>query len=59
MSKGNGRGWCKTLKEWYSKKDPMDLAKDVTRVRARHGRSHKTLLRKCHLKVPSEDHGKT
>lgn len=35
----------------------MQLAKDVTRVRARHGRSHKTLVAKSHMKVDDADHG--
>ncbi|XP_050351461.1 RNA-binding protein RO60-like isoform X2 [Nymphalis io] len=53
---GNGRGWCKHVKEWYIRKDPMELAKEMTRVRARHGRSHKTLLKKSHVKIPENDH---
>ncbi|OWR41314.1 RNA-binding protein RO60-like [Danaus plexippus] len=55
LQTGNGRGWCKSVKEWYIKKDPMELAKEISRVRARHGRSHKTLLRKSHMKVPEND----
>lgn len=39
------------------KKDPMDLAKEITRVRSRHGRSHKILLRKSHVKIAENDHG--
>lgn len=55
---GNGQGWCKSVRNWYATKDPMELAKEVTRVRARHGRSHKTLIRKSHLKVAETDIGK-
>ncbi|KAG6465384.1 hypothetical protein O3G_MSEX015118, partial [Manduca sexta] len=55
LKTGNGRGWCKNVKEWYMSRDPMELAKEVTRVRARHGRSHKTLLRKSHFKLPEND----
>ncbi|CAK1599513.1 unnamed protein product [Parnassius mnemosyne] len=55
---GNGRGWCKNVREWYTKKDPMDLAKEMTRVRSRHGRSHKTLLRKSHVKIAENDHAR-
>ncbi|KAI5642420.1 TROVE domain-containing protein [Phthorimaea operculella] len=55
LKTGNGRGWCKYVQEWYLKKDPMELAKEMTRVRSRHGRSHKTLIRKSHVKVPTED----
>ncbi|XP_028173081.1 60 kDa SS-A/Ro ribonucleoprotein-like [Ostrinia furnacalis] len=55
LKTGNGRGWCKHLKKWYSEKDPMELAKEMSRVKARHGRSHKTLLRKCHLKIEPTD----
>ncbi|KAF9416728.1 hypothetical protein HW555_006041 [Spodoptera exigua] len=58
LKTGNGRGWCRTVKEWYNSKDAMQLAKDVTRVRARHGRSHKTLLRKSHLKVAADDYAR-
>ncbi|CAG4926085.1 unnamed protein product [Colias eurytheme] len=55
---GNGRGWCKHVWEWYTSKDPVELAKEMTRVRARHGRSHKTLLRKSHLKIAENDHAR-
>ncbi|KAM3966530.1 RNA-binding protein RO60 [Aphomia sociella] len=58
LKTGNGRGWCKNVKDWYLKKDPMELAKEMTRVRARHGRSHKTLLRKSHVKIPANDHAR-
>lgn len=54
---GNGRGWCKSVRDWYTTKEPMELAKEMTRVRARHGRSHKTLLRKSHVKIPEDDYG--
>ncbi|XP_068628803.1 RNA-binding protein RO60 [Battus philenor] len=55
---GNGRGWCRTIKDWYTKKDPMELAKEMTRVRSRHGRSHKILIRKCHVKIAENDHAR-
>ncbi|XP_047543631.1 uncharacterized protein LOC125075857 [Vanessa atalanta] len=58
LQTGNGRGWCKHVKEWYIRKDPMELAKEMTRVRARHGRSHKTLLKKSHVKIPENDHAR-
>lgn len=57
FASGNGRGWCKHIKEWYTKKEPMELAKEMSRVKARHGRSHKTLLRKSHVKIAPNDHG--
>ncbi|CAH2243810.1 jg12722 [Pararge aegeria aegeria] len=55
---GNGRGWCRHVQEWYKRKDSMELAKEVTRVRGRHGRSHKTLLRKSHVKIDENDHAR-
>ncbi|KAJ2946589.1 hypothetical protein O0L34_g12644 [Tuta absoluta] len=55
LKTGNGRGWCKNVQEWYLKKEPMELAKEMTRVRSRHGRSHRTLLRKSHVKVAADD----
>ncbi|XP_049885453.1 RNA-binding protein RO60-like [Pectinophora gossypiella] len=58
LKTGNGRGWCKYVKEWYLSKEPMQLAKEMTRVRSRHGRSHKTLLRKAHVKIPEDDHAR-
>ncbi|CAB3255436.1 unnamed protein product [Arctia plantaginis] len=58
LKTGNGRGWCKSVKDWYTSKDPMELAKEMTRVRARHGRSHKTLLRKSHMKIPENDYAR-
>lgn len=58
LKTGNGRGWCKNVKDWYLSKEPMELAKEMTRVRARHGRSHKTLLRKSHVKIPDGDHAR-
>ncbi|XP_013183415.1 RNA-binding protein RO60 [Amyelois transitella] len=58
LKTGNGRGWCKNVQEWYLKKEPIELAGEITRVRGRHGRSHKTLLRKSHVKIPAEDHAR-
>ncbi|XP_075987937.1 RNA-binding protein RO60-like isoform X2 [Anticarsia gemmatalis] len=58
LKTGNGRGWCKSVKEWYTSKEPMELAREMTRVRARHGRSHKTLLRKSHVKIPENDYAR-
>ncbi|CAH2100239.1 unnamed protein product [Euphydryas editha] len=58
LKTGNGRGWCKHVKEWYTKKDPMELAKEMTRVRGRHGRSHKILLKKSHVKIAENDHAR-
>ncbi|XP_047037847.1 RNA-binding protein RO60-like [Helicoverpa zea] len=58
LKTGNGRGWCNSVKEWYITKEVMELAKDMTRVRARHGRSHKTLLRKSHVKIPTDDYAR-
>lgn len=55
---GNGRGWCKHVQGWYINKDPMDLAKEILRVKTKHGRSHKTLLRKSHVKIPESDHAR-
>ncbi|XP_041974520.1 60 kDa SS-A/Ro ribonucleoprotein-like [Aricia agestis] len=56
MHTGNGHGWCKHVREWYLSKDAMVLALEMSRVRSRHGRSHKTLLRKSHVKIPENDH---
>ncbi|XP_013167002.1 PREDICTED: 60 kDa SS-A/Ro ribonucleoprotein-like [Papilio xuthus] len=58
LKTGNGRGWCKHVREWYLKKEPMELAKELTRVKSRHGRSHKTLLRKSHVKIAENDHAR-
>ncbi|XP_011568981.3 RNA-binding protein RO60 isoform X2 [Plutella xylostella] len=58
LKTGNGQGWCKSVRNWYCTKDPMELAQEVTRVRARHGRSHKTLIRKSHLKVEENDNAR-
>ncbi|KAJ8734214.1 hypothetical protein PYW07_014765 [Mythimna separata] len=58
LKTGNGRGWCSTVQKWYASKDPMELAKEMTRVRARHGRSHKTLLKKAHMKVQQSDYAR-
>lgn len=58
LKTGNGRGWCKGIQEWYMSRDPMELAREMTRVRARHGRSHKTLLRKSHFKTPDGDYAR-
>ncbi|KAL4709813.1 hypothetical protein ACJJTC_001267 [Scirpophaga incertulas] len=55
---GNGRGWCKHVKQWYVEKDPMELAKEVCKVKARHGRSHKTIIRKSHLKLEATDYAR-
>lgn len=52
---GNGQGWCKNVREWYTSRDPMELAREMTRVRGRYGRSHKTLLRKSHVSLPDND----
>lgn len=58
LKTGNGRGWCKSVREWYTTKEPMELAREMSRVRARHGRSHKTLLRKSHVKIPDNDYAR-
>lgn len=55
---GNGQGWCKVLRRWYTSREPLELAKEITRARARHGRSHRTLLMKSHIKVEEGDIGK-
>lgn len=55
LKTGNGKGWCKSVKAWYLSKNPMELAREMTRVRGRHGRSHKTLLRKSHIKIQDND----
>ncbi|CAH4015880.1 unnamed protein product [Pieris brassicae] len=58
LKTGNGRGWCNFIKKWYVNRDPMELAKEVTRVRARHGRSHKTLVAKSHMKIDVNDYAR-
>ncbi|CAG9783196.1 unnamed protein product [Diatraea saccharalis] len=55
LKTGNGRGWCKHVKDWYTQREPMELAKEMSRVKARHGRSHKTLIRKAHIKIDPND----
>ncbi|XP_063547097.1 uncharacterized protein LOC134754692 [Cydia strobilella] len=55
LKTGNGQGWCNIIRLWYTSKDTMELAQEVTRVKARHGRSHNTLLRKSHVKVDEND----
>ncbi|KAJ0181001.1 hypothetical protein K1T71_003086 [Dendrolimus kikuchii] len=55
LKTGNGQGWCRSVREWYDSRDPVELVKEITRVRARYGRSHKILLRKSHVKVPECD----
>ncbi|GBP29964.1 hypothetical protein EVAR_22862_1 [Eumeta japonica] len=52
---GSGQGWCKSIRAWYNSKDPMWLAKEFTRVKARCGRSHSVLLQKSHIKVAPGD----
>lgn len=52
---GHGQGWCKVLRRWYNSRDPLTLVKEITRAKARHGRSHRTLLMKSHIKVEAED----
>lgn len=58
LKTGNGQGWCKSVREWYLHKDPMELAKEIGRVRARFGRSHNTLIRKSHIKIEAGDHAR-
>ncbi|VVC92385.1 unnamed protein product [Leptidea sinapis] len=55
LKTGNGAGWCKLIRNWYTSKEPMHLAKEITRVRSRYGRSHKSLLRKSHVKLEAND----
>ncbi|CAK1548205.1 unnamed protein product [Leptosia nina] len=55
LETGNGQGWCNHLRLWYNSKEPMELAKEITRVKARHGRSHKILLTKSHIKIAGDD----
>lgn len=38
-------------------KDPKELAREVSRVKGRHGTSHKILFKKSHINVPQTDPG--
>lgn len=52
---GYGSGWCKTVKSWYTSRNALDLARELARVKGRHGRTHVTLIHKSHLKIDEDD----
>ncbi|GBP01562.1 hypothetical protein EVAR_101093_1 [Eumeta japonica] len=52
---GAGQGWCNSIKNWYNSKEPIELAKEFVREKGHHGISHLSLLKKSHIKIPSED----
>ena len=53
-STGWGRAQRRAVSSWYNSKDPLVLALEVTRYRARKGWSHVDILRLAHVK-PQDD----
>jgi len=51
---GWGRAQRKAISDWYTSKDPLKLAKDVTQYKTRYGWSHKDILRLAHVKSDKE-----
>ncbi|XP_046738503.1 60 kDa SS-A/Ro ribonucleoprotein-like [Diprion similis] len=48
---GWGGGWRRAVNDWYLSKDPLDLAKCVTRYRGRYGWTHKDIVKLSHPKT--------
>ena len=44
-SLGTGRGLRTLVARWYHEQEPLELCRQVTRARARHGRSHGDILK--------------
>lgn len=52
---GWGRGWRNAVKNWYTSKTPMEIAKIVTQCKSRYGWKHKDIIKLAH--VPSKETG--
>lgn len=48
---GWGAGWRKAVNDWYLSKDPIELAKCVTRYKGRYGWTHKDIIKLSHPKT--------
>lgn len=48
---GWGRGWKNAVNDWYLSKEPIELAKCVTRYKGRHGWTHKDIIKLAHTKT--------
>lgn len=55
--KGFGTGWRQTVNKWYSVKDPLVLAEQVTKLNRTAQWSHRDVLNCCRYKSP-DDSGK-
>ena len=55
-SSGWGRGMRHAVGQWYSDKEPKDLAFTVTKYKQRNGWSHRDLLRLGHVKPADDGH---
>src|SRR3990172_874084 len=53
--RGWGRGLRGAISAWYTSRDPLSLAKQVTKYAQRDGWSHRDLLRLAHVTPPSDE----
>lgn len=47
-TQGWGQGLRKAINNWYLSKEPLDLAKCVTKYRSRYGWKHKDIVKMAH-----------
>jgi 60 kDa SS-A/Ro ribonucleoprotein len=51
VTHGWGHGLRKAVNNWYLSKEPLDLAKCVTRYKSRYGWKHKDIVKMSHLQI--------
>ena len=54
-SSGWGRAHRKAIRKWYTSKEPMKLAQEITKYQKREGWSHRDVARLMHLKPDGTD----
>lgn len=52
-TQGWGQGLRKAINNWYLSKEPLDLAKCVTKYRSRYGWKHKDIVKMAHTSANS------
>ena len=56
---GWGRGTQGAFRDWYLSKDPSEVAFQAFKYKNRHGWTHRDILRKVHVRPPSEAYDRT
>ncbi|GAB1861055.1 60 kDa SS-A/Ro ribonucleoprotein [Camponotus japonicus] len=56
-TQGWGQGLRKAINNWYLSKEPLDLAKCVTKYRSRYGWKHKDIVKMAHTSANNPEKG--